>query len=252
MTKLDEYFEGCIGDDAVLRNGRSVRDGHVRSVGLQWGKLRTMIASDKLYRDACGVSYGRSIISEENRMNLFLLIKYFLTRIPTGDIIEFGAYKGGNSIFMAYMAKILGLNIKIYCLDTFSGMPKTDSSIDAHTEGDFDDVDFIELQNYAHHKLGLANLVFVQGLFSNTAEKVIAGVDGFSLVHIDCDIRSAVEESYEAVKMHMVDGGYIVFDDALYSSCLGATEVVENSLIRRDGLNSEQIYPHFVFRMFDR
>ena len=27
-----------------------------------------------------------------------------------------------------------------------------------------------------------------------------------------------------------------------------ATEAVENLLIRRDGLNSEQIYPHFVFR----
>ncbi len=251
MTKLDKYFEEYFCNDAVLRNGRSVRDGHVRGAGLQWGKLRSMISSDKLYRDACGVSYGRSIISEDNRMNLFLLIKYFLSRIPSGDIIEFGAYKGGNSIFMAYMTMVLNLDIKVYCLDTFAGMPKTDSSIDAHKEGDFDDVDFTELQDYAHNKLGLTNLVFVQGLFSNTAEKVIADVEGFSLVHIDCDIRSAVEESYEAVKRHMVDGGYIVFDDALYSSCLGATEIVENILIRRDGLNSEQIFPHCVFRIFN-
>jgi hypothetical protein len=46
----------------------------------------------------------------------------------------------------------------------------------------------------------------------------------------------------------MVEGGYIVFDDALYSSCIGATEVVEETVIRRDGLNSEQVYPHMVFR----
>jgi len=46
----------------------------------------------------------------------------------------------------------------------------------------------------------------------------------------------------------MVPGGYIVLDDALFSSCLGATEVVEDLMIRRDGLNSEQIYPHYVFR----
>jgi hypothetical protein len=48
----------------------------------------------------------------------------------------------------------------------------------------------------------------------------------------------------------MVPGGYMVFDDATYSSCLGATEAVETLAIRRDGLNSEQIYPHFVFRSF--
>ena len=46
----------------------------------------------------------------------------------------------------------------------------------------------------------------------------------------------------------MVPGGYLAFDDATVSSCLGATEAVESLLIRRDGLNAEQIWPHFVFR----
>ena len=35
----------------------------------------------------------------------------------------------------------------------------------------------------------------------------------------------------------MVNGGYVVFDDAAVSSCLGATEAVEDLVIRRDGLN---------------
>jgi hypothetical protein len=48
----------------------------------------------------------------------------------------------------------------------------------------------------------------------------------------------------------MVDGGYIIFDDATTSTCIGATEVVEDLIIRRDGLNSEQAWPHFVFRTF--
>ena len=46
----------------------------------------------------------------------------------------------------------------------------------------------------------------------------------------------------------MVPGGYLVFDDATVSSCIGATEAVESLVVRRDGLNSEQIFPHFVFR----
>jgi hypothetical protein len=47
----------------------------------------------------------------------------------------------------------------------------------------------------------------------------------------------------------MVKGGYIVFDDTLASSCIGATDVVEQILIARDNLRSEQIYPHHVFRI---
>lgn len=50
------------------------------------------------------------------------------------------------------------------------------------------------------------------------------------------------------ISFYLAPGGYLVFDDATISSCLGATEVVENLAIRRDGLNSEQVFPHVVFR----
>ena len=104
------------------------------------------------------------------------------------------------------------------------------------------------MQKYAG-KLGLDNLHFIKGLFENTADAVLANAAPISLAHIDCDIFSAVKYSYECVKEKMVPGGYFVFDDATVSSCIGATEVVEDLLIRRDGLNSEQIYPHYVFRV---
>jgi len=53
------------------------------------------------------------------------------------------------------------------------------------------------------------------------------------------------------VRRYMVGGGYIVLDDATSPSCIGATEAVESLIIRRDGMNSEQISPHFVFRAFE-
>jgi hypothetical protein len=46
----------------------------------------------------------------------------------------------------------------------------------------------------------------------------------------------------------MDEGGYWVFDDGHISSCLGATEAIEELVIRRDRRHSEQIFPHFVFR----
>ena len=45
----------------------------------------------------------------------------------------------------------------------------------------------------------------------------------------------------------MTKGGYLVYDDADYLTCLGATEAVEE-LIRDRNMHCEQIWPHFVFR----
>ncbi len=232
-----------------LRLGRSVGDGYARGWGIQFGDLRQKVLADPLYREALALASGRTILAEDNRINLYLLIKFFLPRLPTGHIVEFGSYRGGNAIFMAHVARRLLPGVRVYALDTFAGMPPTDAAIDQHSVGDFNDVDLAELQAYCARQ-GLDNLEFIPGLFENTAPSLLARIGDVALAHIDCDIFSAVSFSYEAVKPHMVSGGYLVFDDATVSSCLGATEAVETLLIRRDGLNSEQIYPHFVFRAF--
>ena len=231
----------------TLRNGRSVHDGYVRGWGIQFGDLRKQVKSDPLYEDAMALSTGRTVVSEDNRINLFLILKFYLAKIPFGHIVEFGSYKGGNAIFMAHVAGRLYPGMKVYSLDTFSGMPETDRSIDAHNEKDFHDVDLDELRAFTRRN-GIANVEFVPGLFQETAVNVLPQAGRVSLAHIDCDIFSSVAYSYEVVKPYMVPGGYFVFDDATVSSCLGATEAVESLLVRRDGLNSEQIYPQFVFR----
>jgi hypothetical protein len=230
-----------------FRNGRDVRDGHLRGVGLQFGALKQLIAGNSLYQEALGLATGRTIQFELNRMNMFLIIKFFMGNLKPGHIVEFGSYKGGSAIFMAKVCSVLYPDMKIYAFDTFNGMPETDDKIDAHRAGDFNDVDYYELEDYVR-SIGLSNLKLVRGLFEDTVPVEFKSIGGIRMVHIDCDIRSAVDYSYNASKSVMVPGGYIVLDDGLFSSCLGATEVIENLMIRRDGMNSEQIFPHFVFR----
>jgi len=232
-----------------IRNGRNPQEGYQRGWGLQFGGLREKVLADPLYQDAFSVAHDRTIMSEDNRMNIYLLLKFFLGKIPFGHIVEYGTFRGGNAIFMAYVVKNLYPGMKVYALDTFEGMPDTNKAIDAHNTGDFSNTDLSSLQARVR-ELKLDNLVLVKGLFEDTNQGVMADAGKVSLAHIDCDIASAIQFSYEGVKPFMVNGGYIVFDDATVSSCLGATEVVENLLIRRDKLNSEQIWPHFVFRNF--
>jgi predicted O-methyltransferase YrrM len=188
-------------------------------------------------------------MAEANRMNIYLILRFFLGGIDRGSILEFGSYKGGNAIFMSYVADRLYPGTRVFALDSYEGMPPTNKDVDAHNEGDFSGVDLEELRGYAA-KLGLRNIEFVKGYFDKTTPEVLRRAGPIALAHIDCDIEPSVAYSYEAVKPNMVDGGYIVLDDATYSSCIGATEVVEDLLIRRDRLNSEQIHPHYVFRIF--
>jgi hypothetical protein len=232
-----------------IRHGRNVREGYARGWGLQFGDLRLKVEQDPLFREAYAAAAGRTIVSDDNRKNLFLIMRFFLERLPAGAIIEFGSFRGGNAIFMALVARHLLPGTMVYALDTFAGMPETDAAIDAHRKGDFNGVDFPELQRYTE-SLGLSNLTFVKGLFQDMAPQLLAQIRQVRLCHIDCDIASAVESSYRVCRPYMVPGGYIVFDDATTSSCLGATTVVESVVIRKDGLNSEQIFPHFVFRAF--
>jgi len=242
LPKIDVLPQG-------VSRGRNVYEGYQRGLGLQFGDLKKKILSDPLYKEAFKAAKNRTLVSEHNRMNIFLILRYFLDKIPFGHIVEYGSYLGGNAIFMAYVVDKLYPGMKVFALDSFEGMPETDKSVDAHNANDFSDVDYNKLVDYVE-KLGLNNLELIKGYFEDTNAMVMQKAGDVCLAHIDCDIKPAVKYSYENVKPHMVDGGYIVFDDATVSSCIGATEVVEDLVIRRDGLNSEQIYPHFVFRNY--
>jgi hypothetical protein len=231
-----------------FRSGRSVPDGYARGWGLQFNNLGARIVADPLYREALSLAKGRSVMNEANRWNLYLIIRYFLADLRAGHIVEFGSFRGGNALFMARLVQLLYPGMRVYALDTFEGMPPTDQAVDAHGEGDFSDVNLDELQTLAIDS-GLDNLTFVKGRFEDTAPALLENqVERVCLAHIDCDIFSAVSFSYEVVRPYMVPKGYLVFDDATVASCIGATEAVETLVIRRDGLNCEQIYPQFVFR----
>ncbi|MBU1191304.1 MAG: TylF/MycF family methyltransferase [Gammaproteobacteria bacterium] len=248
-SAMESYLPELNGMIQGIRKGRNVYEGYQRGWGIQFGGLKEKILKDPLYKDAFAIARDRTIMSEENRMNIFLLLRFFIDKLPFGHIVEYGSYRGGSAIFMAYVAKKLYPGMKVFALDSYEGMPSTDKNVDAHNAGDFGDVDFHALQQRVQD-LGLDNLILVKGFFESTNDSVMSQAGKISFAHIDCDIQPAVRYSYEGVRPFMVDGGYIVFDDATVSSCIGATEVVEDLLIRRDGLNSEQIWPHFVFRAF--
>jgi len=144
------------------KSGRIPYEGSQRAWGLQYGEVRTHILADPLYEKCYKPAQGWTILAEYNRMNLFLIIKYYLDKLQKGHIVEFGSYKGGNAIFMALLAKQVNPDIRVYALDTFEGMPVSDKSVDMHNQGDFRDTNYEMLSIYKS-ELGLDNLILIKG-----------------------------------------------------------------------------------------
>ncbi len=234
--------------DSIVRRGRNPGEGYARGWGLEFGDVRERLHDDPVYQACFALADERSLLSEHRQMNLYLLIKYFLGRLGGGNVLELGTYKGGSALFMASAMRAFLPEARIVAVDTFTGMPYSDRAIDAHSAGDFSDVDFDEL-TACKDANDLDNLTFVKGRFEDVLPGLIESLAPLAMVHIDCDVRDAVAYSYEAVREHMIPGGYVVFDDATTSSCIGATEAIEELVLHRDRLFSEQIYPHYVFRV---
>ncbi|HEV2508985.1 TylF/MycF/NovP-related O-methyltransferase [Bosea sp. (in: a-proteobacteria)] len=246
MTK-STYLPEIGGIPDQMRGGRSVYEGYQRGWGLEFGDLRSKVAADPDYIDAFEFARGRSVVSIDRLMNIFLLVKFFLPRLPHGHIVEYGSYRAGSAFFMGALARKFLPQARVYALDSYEGMPVTDKSVDAHNAGDFQNTSYEEVLS-AKTRLGLDNVTVVKGFFEDTASAVLKEAGTVALAHVDCDIYEAVKYSYLVSKPHMVSRGYYVFDDSVVSSCIGATEAVEEAVVRGDGLLSEQIYPHHVFR----
>jgi hypothetical protein len=228
-------------------DGRNLKPGYLRACGLQFGNVRALCADDPLFARAFELARGRTMVGTANLMNLFMILKFNFPALAPGHIAEFGAYKGGSAIFLATVAQELYPGTKVYAFDSFAGMPDTDARRDVHKRGDFDDAPDRELRD-ACVRLGLNNLEIVKGPFERTIPSTLPAIGKLRLTHIDCDIYQSVATAYDGCKPHMVRGGYMVFDDPLISSCIGALEAVEALAVRRDGLHAEQAYPHLVYR----
>lgn len=233
-----------------VQGGRVIHDGYQRGWGIQFGALRAAVNRDPLFRAARSIArehkQTRSNVSADRLMNLFLIIRFFLKDLPKQDIVEFGSYRGGSALFMAYLLSRLYPGARVTALDTFEGMPAVDSKYDLHKAGDFRETNLAVIRARAA-ELELTNVSFVPGLIEDTAPSVYEHSGPFGLAHIDVDIYSAVKFAQDTVFDHIIFGGYVVYDDATDSSCIGATKAVEE-LIADKRLHSEQVWPHFVFR----
>lgn len=168
-----------------------------------------------------------------------------------GDIFEFGVYKGGGTIAMALLLKILGSNKKVYAFDSFSGFPSYHindeyqaferhpnlfeiqlrekarlckeiaewrlgvpaNAANISTSGDFSDISREWLENRLN-RFCLDNVEIIEGDFKDTIPEFMKSFRGdvFS-ANIDCDLYEGYRDSLNAIYPIAVKGAMIYLDE---------------------------------------
>jgi predicted O-methyltransferase YrrM len=230
-------------------HGRDIGAGYLRGWGLEFGGLlEDRIEHDPIFIGAMDYAKRRgTLVTRHKLANLFLILKYGWGSLD-GDIFEFGSYRGGSAAFIAYVVRAMGRSTTVYALDTFEGLPMADPLRDLHRAGDFCDADLGGLQAFIRKEALDDRLVPVAGLFEQTLPGLLRSKPSMALVHIDCDLYEPIKYLLASCAAHYQPGGYVVFDDPLFSSCIGAFDAMAEGFVRERALLPEQVYPHFVFR----
>jgi hypothetical protein len=235
--------------ERLIENGRCIYDGYQRGTALKYGKLADAVWRDPVFRKALAAGRlpaVRTMIDENRLMNIFLIIKFFLGDLASQNIIEFGAFRGGGTIFMAMLLREFYPRARVYGLDTYTGMPNLRNGLDNPPPDDFAAVD-LETSERTARSLGLTNVEFVKGPIESTAPQVFRRGGPFGMANVDVVLYSSVRYAQSSVWNHMTPGGYVINDDATEPTCPGATQAVEE-LIREEGVSIEQVWPHIVVR----
>jgi O-methyltransferase len=132
---------------------------------------------------------------------------------------ECGVYAGNALLACALIARDSGLPVRLYGLDTFTGLPSLSSRDLEMAPSDapylktqyFNDVPMQMIQDKLRECAVDGQVTLMQGLFRDTLPLLPKSI--YFFVHIDCDLYDPHLECLEYFYPRMERGGVIFFDD---------------------------------------
>lgn len=138
---------------------------------------------------------------------------------PPGCFIEVGVYQGGSAWHLSELAQRQGR--ALFLFDTFGGLPYCDRDKgDDLPIGEFADTSLEAVRT------AIPTAIVVPGVFPQSLIDA-PELPPIAFAHIDVDQYRSVYEAIEAIKLRIVQGGVMLFDD--YNQLAGATLAVDRS-----------------------
>jgi O-methyltransferase len=124
-----------------------------------------------------------------------------------GAVVEFGAFKGGTTAWLARVTRRLGLDVPILAFDSWDGFPPRRSVLDMYTHPR---CVYSDLEAVRRH-LEPLGVELVPGDISDTAPSRLRDLP-ILLAFVDTDNYSPAAAALQALIENVVPGGAIVFD----------------------------------------
>jgi O-methyltransferase len=140
------------------------------------------------------------------RVHMFQHLQAAAANGLNGAIVEFGAFKGGTSAWLARTARFLGLDSRVYAFDSWDGFPPRRSVLDLYEHPRCIFRDLAAVRAY----LDPFGVELVEGDIVVTAE-VLEDIP-ILLGFVDTDNYSPAHAALTAIADNVVPGGAIVFD----------------------------------------
>lgn len=139
-------------------------------------------------------------------IHLYQSLVYIAKKRLKGDVVEFGVYRGGTTVFLAKAIKELGLESKIYAFDSFNGFPYRRSALDMYDDPHDEFNDFQSVVDYCSPY----NVELIKGDINETCNQIkdVPLVMSF----FDTDNYSPAKATLEMCYKQTVNGGIIAFD----------------------------------------
>lgn len=167
------------------------------------------------------------------------------SKLPSGDILEVGVWRGGTGCLMASQAKRSGLGCAVHLCDTFEGVVKVGGKDRHYHGGEHADTSKARVEALAG-EMGLEHVTLHQGIFPEQTGPELESCT-FRLCHIDVDVYQSCMDIFDWVWPRLVSGGIAVFDDYGFLSTGGVTRGVNERRLKRDCLMLHNLNGHAVF-----
>jgi hypothetical protein len=151
----------------------------------------------------------------EMLIHLYQSILYLENNNIEGDILEFGTFRGGTTVFLAKTLEELGSSRTIYSFDTFTGFPKQRSSLDMFLDEKYSINDHETVKKYCSSY----NIKLIPGEIAETIS--IIQNNKIALSFFDTDNYSATKRALEIVYPNTIKGGILAFDHYFSKDWIG-------------------------------
>jgi len=175
---------------------------------------------------------------------LYSLVRQ-LDKLPEGDILEVGVWRGGSGALLVRTAELSGLSSQVFLADTFHGVVKAGDKDSKYTGGEHSDTSLDTVNDLFSRQLHLTNFRILQGVFPDQTAQQIEG-HTFRLCHVDVDVYNSAKDVNEWVWPRLVPGGMVIYDDYGFEPYVGVTRYVNEQLGLDDRIVLHNLNGHAI------